>query len=449
MYKSIGTHITIFMVCLMQTAQAQHFLVDKVVAKVGSEYILLSEVEDEYAFNKNNNENLDAGAKCQILENIIAQKLIVYQARLDSIEVTDAEVESQLDLRFEDVLRRMNGDEAFFKEYYGATVSEMKDRYRDDQKQKILADRMQAKLIDEVKITPNEVLEFFNAIPTDSLPYMNAEVELGEIIFKPTVNDVEKQKAYETISGIRERIMKGESFDELAKKYSVDTESAKRGGDLGFAKRGVYVPEFEAAAFSLKEGETSEIIETEFGYHVLQFIERRGNSIRVKHILISPEITSADLDLAKHRLDSIRTLITTDSMSFESAVKKHSLKTAQSYSNNGKMKNPANGTNFFETKDLDPDSYFAIDNLEVGNLSKVVEMKGIGGEKFYRLIKLQSKTKPHRASLQQDYDKISFFAKESKKSQHFQKWITERMNKAYIMVDQLYYDCSNLVKWVK
>jgi peptidyl-prolyl cis-trans isomerase SurA len=278
---------------------------------------------------------------------------------------------------------------------------------------------------------------------------MNAEVELSEIIYKPSINNEEKQKAKEFCTSLRNRIINGESFDELAKKYSEDPESGKRGGDLGFAKRGVYVPEFEAAAFSLKEGELSDLVETEYGFHIMQYIDRRGNSIRIKHILISPDITYADEQFSKNQLDSIRTLIEIDSMSFETAVKKHSLKNTQSYSNGGRMKNPVNGTNYFETKDLDPDTYFAIDNLEAGKISKVTEMKGPGGAKYFRIVKLQSKSKPHKASLEQDYDKISYFAKEGKKSQHFQKWIDERMKKSYIKVDYLFGDCESLSQWMK
>lgn len=428
---------------------SQENLIDKVVARVGSENILLSDVEEEYAYTKTSKPQLDETAKCEILKNIIAQKIIVYQAKLDSVEVKDEEVETQLNYRFESILRQMNGDEAFFKEYYGATVDEMKDRFRDDQKQKILAERMQGKLIDKVSITPKEVTEFFNSIPQDSIPYLSSEVELGEIVLKPVVNAEEREKARIKANDIREKILKGEDFGELAKKYSVDVESAKRGGDLGFAKRGVYVPEFEAAAYTIDIGETSELVETEFGFHIIQVVERRGNNIKVKHILISPEITSADRLLAKNKLDSIRNLISLDSMSFEEAVKRHSLKAMPSYSNNGRIKNQSTGNNYFDTKDLDPDTYFAIDKLEINGLSKVLELKDLKGEKMYRLLKLYHKSKPHKANLKQDYDKITFFAKESKKNKYFSEWIDDKMKKSYIKIDPLFYDCGELHQWIK
>ena len=441
--------LLLFILLAFGSLSGQSYLIDKVVARVGGENILLSEVEDEYAYMVASKAKISANAKCEILKNLIAQKLIVYQAKLDSVEVTEEDVESQLSFRFESILRQMNGDEAFFEDYYGATVNEMKERFREDQRQKLLAEKMQAKLIDNVSITPAEVTAFYNGIPKDSLPYLSSEVELGEIVLQPQVNDVEKKKAMDLAAELKDRITKGEDFGALAGKYSEDPESAKRGGDLGFAKRGIYVPEFEAAVFTLQPGEISDVVETEFGFHIIQLMERKGNSVRAKHILITPDITQADRDLAKKMLDSIKVQIEIDSMTFEQAVKKHSLKSMPSYSNNGKMKNPNTGNNYFETKDLDPETYFAIDKLNIGDLSKVVEFKDLKGEKMYRLLKLYSKSKPHQANLKQDYDKISYYAKESKKAQYFNTWIEDKMKKAYIDVDVLYMDCPNLAQWIR
>ncbi len=438
-----------FLILIASSIKAQPYLVDKVVARVGSEYILLSEIEDEYSYMAANNPKSNPEMKCEIIKNLIAQKLIVYQAKLDSVEVKDEEVETQLAYRFESILRQMNGDETFFKEYYGATVAEMKDRFREDQKQKLLAEKMQAKLIDNVTITPVEVMNFYNSIPQDSLPYLSSEVELGEIVMSPKINKTERQKSLDAMKDIKSRIEKGEDFAALATKYSVDVESAKRGGDLGFAKRGIFVPDFEAAAFTLKPGEMSDIVETEFGFHLIQLIERKGNNIHARHILISPEITQEDRDLTRNFLDSIRTLIVNDSIKFEAAVKKHADKNSQSYSNNGKLKNPNNGTNYFETKDLDPETYFAIDKLKENEISKVIETKDLKGDKHYKIIKLQSKSKPHQASLKLDYDKIATYAKEGKKAEYFNTWIKNKMDKTLIIVDAIYADCESVYQWVK
>ena len=296
-----------FLLFALGQAQGQSLIVDKVVAKVGSEFVLLSELEDQYAYSLTQDPTLGEDIKCQILDNLIAQKLIIYQAKLDSVEVSEQEVDAQLDLRFDNILRQMNGDEEFFAEYYGAGVAEMKARYREDQRQQILAERMQMKLINSVTITPDEVQQFYDMIPKDSLPYLDSEVELGELVLKPQVNDEQKRIAKEKLEGIAQKIISGEeSFEAMALKYSMDPGSAARGGDLGFAKRGSYVPEFEAAVFSLGEGELSEIVETEYGFHFIKQLERRGNNVRARHILIKPDLTETDLAKARTKLDSIK-----------------------------------------------------------------------------------------------------------------------------------------------
>lgn len=435
--------------CLSVLAQ-QPILVDKVIGRVGSENILLSEIEEEYSYLKKSDPTVPESAKCEILDNMISQKIIIYQAKLDSVVVSEDQVNLELDTRFDRILMQMNGDEEFFKDYYGATVSEMKERYRDDQKQQILAQMMQRQLITEVDITPQEVLDFYNKIPKDSLQFLNAEVELAELIVKPTVNKDSRNESLLLIQDIYKRITEGkEDFSELATKYSNDTESAKRGGDLGFARRGTFVPEFESAAFSLKKDEVSEIIETDFGFHILKLDERRGNLVHIRHILISPKITPADEELARQKLDSIRNMIAADSITFTEAVKRYGEKTTQSYNNSGKLRNPNTGNSFFETKDLDYDTYFAIEDLKVKEMTNVIEIKDPRGFKLYRIIQLQSKSKPHKVSIETDYDKISVFAKESKKAKYFEDWMIEHRKSVFIKIDPLMEGCENLASYLK
>jgi len=434
-----------FFLCGSNINGQQSLLVDKVIAKVGSEYILNSEIEDEFNYAKTQNPALEDNVKCFILESIIDQKVIIYQAILDSVEVLDQEVDMQLDFRFDAVLRQMNGDEEFFKDYYGATIKEMKERYRDDQKQKLLAEKMQYELISNVEITPKEVAIFFNSIPADSLPYFKSDLEISEIILKPNVNPSEHKKAFEKITEIRNLIISGkETFEKMAIKHSQDPGSGARGGDLGFAKRGSYVPEFEATVFSLQKDEISDIIETEFGFHFIQLLERRGNSVKARHILIKPEITKDDLKETKAKLENVKKMIDSDSISFEQAVKEYSLKTLPSYSNNGRVKNQNNNSTFFAADDLDAQTYFAVFELKPGQTSVVDETILPGGEKAYRLIKLISMSKPHKANLKEDYYKIATFAKESKKNEYFAKWLDDRRKDMYIYVDPIYADCPNI-----
>lgn len=434
---------TIIFFMINSSIVGQEKLVDKVVAKVGSEYILLSEIEEEFSYAKSKDPSLSDDIKCVILDNVIAQKLVVYHAKIDSVEITDEEVEVQLDYRFESILRQMNGDESFFEDYYGATISEMKNRFRDDQRHKILAEKMQYKLMSSIEITPKEVEKFFNTVPKDSLPYFKSEMEISEIIVTPKVNAIERQKALDKITMLREKVVSGTAtFETIASQHSQDPGSALRQGDLGYAKRGVYVPEFEATVFSLAKDEISEIIETEFGFHFIQLIERRGNTVRARHVLIKPEITAADLELAKTKLDSVRNMILKDSLSFELAVKQNSLKALPSFSNNGRVKNDRTNNTFFAADDFDPDTYFAIFELKPGQLSKPLEITLPDGKKGFRLIKLQSISKPHKANMTEDFDKISNFAKESKKNEYFMKWLQKKKSETFIYTDPMFKDCA-------
>jgi len=431
-----------------QLAAQQELLIDKVVATVGGEYILYSEVINGYRYQLERNPDLPKTAICSLTEQLVAQKILVDQAKLDSIEVGAAELEGQLDYRLDNILRMMNGDESRFEDHYGKTLLAVKQEMRESLKQQMLAEKIQRKLINTVSITPKEVVKFYNSIPADSMPYLNAEVELSEIIMKPKVNDVESKAAIEKLQEIRDKIVSGEeTFAEMASKFSADG-SGQTGGNLGWAKRGSYVPEFEAIAYGLKQGELSEIVETEFGYHIIELIQRRGNSINVKHILIRPRITQADLDIAKAELDSIKHLIVSDSITFERAVKLYSDKKSQSYNNAGRMVNPGTGESFFETKDLPTDIYFEIEELDTDQISSPIEAYDPRGDSYYRLVKLLSKTKPHRASLDQDYSRIQNFAKESKKNEYFNNWMKDKMESTFIEFDKDLAYCPNLLKWI-
>ncbi len=425
----------------------EQLLIDKVVAKVGSETILLSDVEAQYSYALEQ-QGIEGSPeiKCQILEAIMGQKLIVHQARLDSVIVSDDEINSQLDYRINGVLRQMNNDEAFFEEYYGMTVDKMRANLREDLEQQLLAERMQAQLMQTVNITPNEVQQFYDQIPTDSLPYLSSEVEFAEIVIQPEVNDVEKGNALKTSEELYTRIQDGESFEELAKKYSDDPGSGMNGGNLGFAPRGTFVQEFEEAAYNLDVNEVSEPVETMFGYHLIKMLEKKGTKINLQHILIAPEITDADIDLAKSKLDSIKTLITEGKISFGDAVKKFSNEDVPSYHNNGRVQNPATGKTFFKTAELPTEVYFAIEEMSIDEVSTVLEYPLPNGDVVYRIIQLQSKTKPHKANLKEDYSKIQDLAKQSKKNDYFLNWVNTKLKETYIEVDDRMQGCPNIAE---
>lgn len=439
--------VGLFFLSSVLSMLAQSAVIDKVIGTVGGELILLSEVEEQRSLMLSQNPNLPQDVRCNILDGLMVNKLLINQAKLDSVEVSDDDVESQLNARIDRIMEYMGGDVGQFEAYYGQTVGEVKDQFREDLRNQVLMERMRTQIMKDVTVTPSEVKDFFNNIPRDSLPYFNSEVEVSEIVYKPLINNEERQKSISKLEDIRKRITEGgESFEGLAQKYS-DDGSARGGGDLGWAKRGKFVAEFEAAAYNLEQNEISPVVETEFGFHLIQLLERRGNSIHVRHILIKPEITDADLKLARNHIDSVRQLILSDSVSFSIAVKRFSDKDVQSYNNDGRLVNPASGNTFFEVGDLDPDIYFAIDTMKVAGITAPFEFKSPVGEVMYRIVRLESRSAPHRASLQLDYFKIQQAAIEAKKSEFINKWVLDKIDNTFISVDSTYKSCPILDKW--
>jgi peptidyl-prolyl cis-trans isomerase SurA len=430
-----------------QISFAQREVIDKVVGMVGGEIVLLSEIEEQNSLLREQNPALGEGLRCDILDQLLATKLLINQAKLDSLEVSEAEVEDQLNARIERILSYMNGDLEQFQAYYGQTVTQVKEQFREDLRAQILSERMRSQVLSGVTVTPSEVKTFFSNIPRDSLPYFSSEVEVGEVVYIPPVNNTERQKAITKLEGLREQIVtSATTFEEAAQKFS-DDGSARIGGDLGWAKRGKFVPAFEAAAYQLEPGEISQVVESEFGFHLIQLLERRGNTIHVRHILVRPEITDNDLVMAKQYLDSIRTLILNDSITFSVAVKRFGNEDVQSYTNSGRMMNPATGNTFYEVADLDPDVYFAIDTMDLGGITSPFPFASPTGETYYRIIELQSRTLPHRANLQQDYNKIMLATKESKQNEYLSEWIEKRVSSTYIQIDPRFRSCPNLDKW--
>lgn len=428
------------------TASSQNnaAIIDKVVATVGGEIVLLSEVQEQVSYARQQQPNLPDDYPCAALQNIIISKLLVNQAKLDSIEVKDEEVETQLNARVDRLMTYFNQDEKALEEYYGQSINDMKNQLREDMRSQLLAERMQAQVTGKATVTPSEVQVFFNNIPKDSLPYFNSEVEIKELVYKPVVNATEKQRAKTTATDLLKRVMDGENFADLARKFSDDPGSGSQGGDLGWQKRGTFVPEFEAACYNLEKNQISDIIETEFGFHIIQLLERRGNLVHTRHILVKPEITDADLDLAKIHLDSVRNMIIKDSMPFGIAVKAYGDKNTQSFNNDGRVTNPRSGNTFFEVADLDTDIFFAIDGLKAGEITEPVAFRGPDGARYFRLVQLQSRSKPHKANLKQDYNKIQAAALEQKKTSYTEKWVLERLRSTFLSVDPLFSECQQI-----
>ncbi len=444
--------ILLLLICCFSSGLiAQREIIEKVIANVGGEIVLLSELEEQLAVvAERQGGNLPPEARCIMLDNLLTQKLLINQAKLDSVLVSEEEVEAQLNARIDQILDYMGGDISQFEAYYGQSVNEVKESFREDLRSQLLSDRMRGEVMKGISVTPSEVKAFFNKIPKDSLPYFNSEVEIGEIVVRPVINEMERQKAVDKLLSLRKRIVDGgEDFAELAKTFSDDFASARIGGDLGWTKRGKFVPEFEAEAYKLDQDEISEVFETEYGFHIIQLLGRRGNSINTRHILVRAEITEEDLELAESKLDSVRQLVLSDSLSFSKAVKKYGFDQVQSFNNDGKMINPETGNTFFEIGELEPAIYFTIDTMKVNGISKPFRFVDQRGETYFRIVQLQSRTQPHIASLEKDYSRIQDAATEQKKSSFIADWTEQKVHSTYVRIDPAYLGCPTVHKWLE
>lgn len=428
------------------SAQNQEQLIDQIIAIVGDRIVLNSDIELQ-TLQIRSQGNYDANLKCSVLDQALLEKMLQHHAVVDSIAIDEQEVELELDNRLNYFLSMFGGDVAKMEEYYSKSMVQMKDEFKEDIRDQLLARKMQSQIVSGIKVTPSEVKRYFEAIPIDSLPYLDAELELNELIIKPKIAAAQKENAKQQLRELKERVDKGEDFVKIAKVYSEDPGSGPNGGDLGWMGRGQLVPEFEGAAFRLKPGELSEPVETKFGMHLIQMLERRGEKIHVRHILISPKVSDIELNAAKQRADSIRQLVSTDSMTFKQAVEKFS-DDEESRKKGGLMSNPQRGTSTFSVKELDPNTYFAIDGLAQGDISPAIEYAQADGKKAYRLIEVALKTKPHVANLKDDYTKIQNIVEAQKKQQAMLKWLNNNIEKTYVYVNDQYAECD-LSKWKK
>ena len=433
----------VFALVALSSINAQNTVLDKVVAKVGDNIILLSEIEERYRALDFKPE----AARCLILDQMLTENVLLAQAEIDSVVVADEEVDAQLDARVDRILQMMGYNREQFIAYYNKTPEAVKEDFRPALTNQLVTQRMQSTVMAGLKVTPAEVRKFYAQIPKDSLPYFNSEVEIGELVIEPVPNATELAKSKNQLEQLRKRIVAGEDFATLAKQYSMDPGSGRNGGDLGWGKRGSYVTEFEAAAYRLKQDELSPVIKTEYGFHILQLLEKRGNLINLRHILIKPQITAGDKQLALHQLDSIRTMIVEDSLNFAYAVSRYSSDKVQSKTNAGLMLNPRTGNSTFEVADLEPDVYFTIDTMNVSGVSApMIFTNPQTGVDLCRIIWLRSITEPHQANLLQDYAKIQEASIQQKKATYLSDWVSDKIEEMYIEIAPEYI-CDVLEKW--
>lgn len=421
-------------------------VIDRVVAVVGQNVILQSDIEQQYMQYR-----LQGGIKgsahsirCSILEDMLFQKLLLNQAELDSIEITQEQIDAEVTQRVRYFVAQVGSEEALEK-MYSKTIPEIKEEMGIILKNKYLSDQVQAKIVAGVMATPADVRDFYRSIPKDSIPMINSEYEIAQLVRKPPITLDEKLAVKDRLYQMRSRILKGERFSTMALLYSEDKESAKKGGELGFHGRGEFAPEFEATAFALKEGEISEVIETEFGFHILQLIERRGDYVNVRHILLTVKVSPVALQEAYNELDSIANLIRNDSMTFDEAVRKFS--DEDDKVSGGILVNELTGSTLFAPEDLDQTVSIVINRLTVGEVSGPVPMKTKKDKDAFRLLMIKKKTKPHKANLKDDYALIQQWTLQEKRQEAVNKWIRAKSNKSFVRICDDFCDCDFNFDW--
>jgi len=411
-------------------------VIDEVVSVIGDEIITKSELESQIVNMTAQGMKLTDQSRCRVLEDILYSKTLLNQAKVDSIEVSDQQVEGEMDRRLRHIIGQIGSEEKLV-EYYKKPISQIKDEMRKSMRDQMLIQQMQADITSDVSITPKEVEDYFDRIPEDSLPLVNARVEMAQIVVNAKTSRQAIEAVKEKLRNYRKRVLEGEKFSTLAVLYSEDQGSAANGGEIGFVGKAEVEPEFAAAAFKLKQGGVSPIVKTQFGYHIIEMIERRGNKINVRHILLKPKQDQASFEKAKQKLDSINTLIELDSLTFKEAAKRYS-DDEDTKKNGGVIVNPYTASSMIPMDELDPATFMVIDNLEEGEISEPVRIQNPRKKPGYRIIKLLERTEPHRANLKQDYQNIKAAAKAEKEQEVLQEWVSDAVTQTYISIDEEY-----------
>lgn len=413
------------------SSQAQE-QIDGIIAIIGEDIILKSDLENQYSYATASGEKDDGSLRCSLLEQLLIQKLLLNKAKQDSLVVNEDQVENEVDRRIQYFAQQLGGFENLEKTYK-KSVLEIKAELRPEIRDQLLIDQQRNQILNNITVTPKEVKEFFKTIPQDSLPYLPAEVELHHILIEPPFSEASKEKARARLEIIREEIMSGKDFALMAKQFSMGP-SAKDGGSLGEFSRGQMVPEFDDVIFNLREDQVSEIFETPFGFHIAKLHKRIGSQVRASHILILPEKTIYDDSLALKKLKVIRDEITSGEISFEKAAMKYS-SDQSSAECGGCLRNPQTGELRIPIDLLDADMFFKVDELEEGGISQPMEIITPGSaDKNFHMIFLKKRIPPHVANLRDDYQKLQNAAKQAKQATELEKWFKQAKENIYIEI---------------
>jgi len=420
--------------------------IDRIEAIIGDEILLTSDIESQYLQYLLQGGDKSFNVRCEIIEDLLFQNLLIHQAKIDSINVSSEEISQEINKRllyFESQLGSINNVE----DYFGKSMLDIEKDLKDVIKNQFYAQRMQAKIVADLKVTPSEVKHSYDLLDLIDIPTIPTQVELLQIIITPKVSDKQIQDIKESLNDLRKRVYNGESFNVLATLYSDDEASSTRGGELGFVNRGDLLPEFERVAFRLKEGEVSQIVETKYGFHIIKLIERRGEQINVRHILIKPvpdtEANIEALDKANEVFNQIKSGV----ISFEDAVIKYS--DDPNKNNGGLFVNPITMSTLYSYDDMPLSLKLLLENLAVGEMTYPTNIQINEGDNFYRIIKINKRIDSHQANLVDDFTIIKDFTLNLKRQELLSNWIEDKIKITYIKLNQNLDPCSFQNNWIK
>jgi peptidyl-prolyl cis-trans isomerase SurA len=419
-------------------AMGQAMIIDRVVGVVGDFNILQSDIEQQYLQMKMSGMYLPPDTRCQIFNQFVEQKLLMAQAKIDSVEVGSDMVEMQMESRLEYFINQF-GSEEEMESYFNKSIFDIKDDLREAIQEQMVTQQVSSSITEDVSTTPSDVKSFYRSMEPDSIPYINTEVQLAQIVIYPYYSEEAIFEVKERLLELRRRVMEGEDFGTLAILYS-EGPTASRRGELGFMGKAELDKAYADAAWALKPGQVSKIVESSFGFHLIQMIERRGDRANTRHILMNPKANANSKQKALNQLDSLRTLIEADSVSFDMAAKRNS-QDPNTNVNGGLLVNPRTMAARFELDQLPTKDYYMIRNLEVGDLSEPFETTDDKGKTCFKMLYLKSRTEPHRANLKQDYLLLQEMALQKKNQEVMQQWFAEKRKNTYIRVDDSFRDC--------
>ena len=418
-------------------------VVESVVAVVGNEVVYLSEIEGQVVQLKAERDPTPVEQlRCRIFEDQLIQKLFLDQARIDSIEVSPESVESDLNSRLTEYIRRAGSEQAL-ESYFSKSMTEIRKDLREMLTNQYIVQETQGTIAQDITVTPDEVKKYFSSIPRDSLPLMPRKVQLSMISVEPPDMEASKAEVRQRLLDLRSRIINGDSFSTLAVLYSEDPGSAARGGELGFNTRGELAKPYAEAAWSLKQGVVSKIVETEFGFHIIQLVERKGDMVNSRHILMKPKLTPEQTEWAILKLDSIAALVRSDSLTFAQAAMRYSSdKTTRA--NGGKMvsQNPSERVNWLTLDELSREVNLVVRNMKLGEISEPFRTTDAKGNNIYCIVKLDEEIPAHNVNMKDDYNFLAEAALRDKQGRMYEEWIREKIRRTYIRISDDFKGCT-------